>query len=113
MTVVVLTRDLIIASRVHEAGARRGVVISRVDDPAGLPPASAVRLLLVDWGDRHPDWGESLVGWCATAPQSARPRVIVFGPHADLDAHAAARAAGLGPMWARSKLVAELPSLLS
>ena len=39
-------------------------------------------------------------------------RVILFGRHTDLEAHADARAAGLGPMWARSKLVAELPQLM-
>jgi hypothetical protein len=39
-------------------------------------------------------------------------RVILFGPRTDLEAHAAARAAGLGPMWARSKVIAGLPSLL-
>ena len=40
------------------------------------------------------------------------PRLILFGPHTDLEAHADARAAGLGPMWARSKLVAELQALM-
>ena len=35
--------------------------------------------------------------------------IILFGPHTDLDAHAAAREAGLGPMRARSALVAGLP----
>lgn len=112
MTVVVLTPDLIIASRVFEAGARAGVAVSRVDEPSGLPPATAVRLLLVDWGNRHPEWGERLVGWCAGAPESARPRVILFGPHTDLVAHADARARGLGPMLARSKFVMDLPTLL-
>jgi hypothetical protein len=39
--------------------------------------------------------------------------VILFGPHGDLEAHAAARATGLGPMIARSKLVADLPTLVT
>ena len=112
MTVVLLGRDLIIASRVFEAGLRAGAAVTRVDDPGALPPPTSVRVLLVDWGDRLPDWGERLVEWCAGTPESARPRVILFGPHTDLVAHAEARAAGLGPMWARSKLLAELPSLL-
>jgi hypothetical protein len=38
--------------------------------------------------------------------------VILFGPHVDLDAHAAARDAGLGPMMARSKLLSSLGELL-
>ncbi len=112
MTVVLLGRDLIIASRVFEAGVRAGTAVTRVDDPGALPPATSVRLLLVDWGDRLPDWGQRLVEWCAGAPESARPRVLLFGPHTDLLAHADARAAGLGPMMARSKLVADLPAVL-
>jgi hypothetical protein len=39
--------------------------------------------------------------------------VVLFGPHTDLAAHAEARAAGLGPMLARSKLLADLPTLLA
>ncbi len=113
MTVVLLGRDLIIASRVFEAGVRAGTAVTRVDDPGALPPPDRVHLLLVDWGDRSPDWGERLVEWCAGVPESARPRVLLFGPHTDLVAHAEARAAGLGPMLARSKLVADLPAVLS
>ena len=113
MTVVLLGRDLIFASRIFEAGVGAGVAVTRVDDPGALPPPDRVRLLLVDWGDRSPDWGERLVEWCADAPESARPRVMLFGPHTDLAAHAEARAAGLGPMLARSKLVADLQSLLA
>ena len=33
MTVVLLGRDLIIASRVFEAGVRAGTAVTRVDDP--------------------------------------------------------------------------------
>jgi hypothetical protein len=112
VTVALLARDLMIASRIAAAAERAGVPFSRVDDPAGLPPANEVRLLLVDWGDRAADWGERITAWCANAPESARPRILLFGPHVDLGAHAAARSAGLGPMLARSKLVADLPGLL-
>ena len=111
MTVVLLGRDLIIASRVFEAATRAGVEARRVDDPADLPPPNEVRLLLVDWGDRGPDWGEQITRWCAGAPESAQPKVLLFGPHVDLAAHAAAKASGLGPMRARSKLLADLPTL--
>jgi hypothetical protein len=37
---------------------------------------------------------------------------VLFGPHTDLDAHAAARDAGLGPMRARSAFFGALPELL-
>ena len=111
MTIAVISRDLMIATRIADAGHRAGVAVQRFDDPSQLPAASAVSLVLVDWDERHPDWGERLSAWCLSAPESARPRIILFGPHTDLAAHAEARAAGLGPMWARSKLLADLPTL--
>jgi len=111
--VALLARDLIIGSRIEAAAAQAGVGLARVDDPDGLPAASNVRLLLVDWGDRDEDWGARIATWCAGAPESARPRVVLFGPHTDLVAHADARAVGLGPMLARSKLLADLPLLLA
>lgn len=111
MRVVLLGRDLIVASRIINAAALAGADVLRLDDPADLPPPDEVRLVLVDWGYRRPDWAEALVRWCAHAPESVRPRVLLFGPHRDLVAHAEARAAGLGPMLARSKLIADLPTL--
>jgi len=106
--VVLLGRDLITASRITETLARAASEFRRVEDPVDLPPVGSVDLLLVDWGDRRPDWGSRLASWRTSAPGSAVPRVIAFGPHTDLAAHADARGAGLGPMWARSRLFAEL-----
>ena len=111
MTVAVLARDLMIATRIADAGARAGVEVRRYDDPSQLPPVAEVSLLLVDWSERRPDWGERLTSW--TVGAAPRPRVVLFGPHTDLAAHAEARAAGLGPMRARSRLLAELPTLLA
>jgi hypothetical protein len=102
--VAAVVSDLLIFSRIHEAVATAGAAVTRVDAPAALPE-EPFDLVLVDWSSRGPDWAACLSGRSDT-------RVIVFGPHTDLEAHAAARAAGLGPMWARSKFVAELPRLL-
>ncbi len=113
MTVVLLGRDLIIASRVFEAAARAGVEARRVDDPADLPTPDKVRLLLVDWGDRQADWGERLSTWLEAAAPDRRPTVVLFGPHVDLAAHEAARQAGLGPMMARSAFLTGFPGLLA
>jgi hypothetical protein len=111
--VAVLTRDLMIATRIADASARAGAEVQRYDGPGDLPPAADVGLLLVDWSQRDRDWGERLSAWSADAPQSARPRLVLFGPHTDLAAHVAARAAGLGPMLARSKFIAVLPTLFA
>lgn len=113
MTALLLARDLMFASRVEIAAEHAGVTLLQVGDPQDLPPATDIKLLLVDWGDRGANWGPRIAAWCAHAPASATPRIILFGPHLDLEAHAAARAAGLGPMWARSKLIVELPALLA
>jgi hypothetical protein len=108
VTVAVVARDLMIATRIADAGARAGVDVLRCDEPGELPPVGAVRLVLVDWSARRPDWGERLIAWRA----DTGVRIVLFGPHTDLAAHADARAAGLGPMLARSKLIADLPGLL-
>jgi hypothetical protein len=71
-----------------------------------------VRVLLVDWGSREPTWAATLHAWREAAPAEERPDIILFGPHTDLAAHAAAREAGLGPMRARSAVFTALPGLL-
>jgi hypothetical protein len=99
--------DLLIGSRIAAAADATGADLVRVDHPRDLPP-DGLDLVLVDWTARGDDWGVSLREWCVRAPES---RLILYGPHIDLEAHAAARAAGVGPMWARSKLVAALGGL--
>lgn len=111
-TVAIVARDLIIATRIADAAAAADLPAVRLDAPADLPPVHSVGVVLVDWSAREAHWGEQLASWCASAPEASRPRVVLFGPHTDLEAHAAARVAGLGPMLARSKLVADLPALV-
>lgn len=109
--VVALVGDLLLASRIEEACRTAGRAYRRVDSLIGLPSPAGVDLLLVAWDERQPDWPDALRDWRELAP--APIRVILFGPHTDLAAHAEARAAGLGPMWARSRLLAELPGILA
>jgi len=103
MKVVAVLTDLMAYSRIESAARVSGVELARVDSPRGIPPDA--ELVLVDWSQRRPDWGEAL------QPIAGR-RIIAFGPHTDLQAHADARAAGIGPMWARSKLFGALPDVL-
>ena len=109
MRAAAVIRDLMLFSRIEAAAAVGGAFLLRADAPGDVPTEPAPDLVLVDWSDRSPAWADALRTWRAAVPGA---RVILFGPHTDLEAHAAAREAGLGPMWARSKLVAELPTLL-
>ena len=108
--VAIVANDLIIATRIADAARSAGHETVRVDDPAGLPTADRTAVAFVDWSIREPGWGESLVAWRSRAGRP--PRLVVFGPHTDVEAHHAARSAGIGPMLARSKLVTNLPVLL-
>lgn len=91
-------------SKIDAAASAAGASLLRADDPTNLP--DDVDLVLVDWSARRPGWTDALAALDG-------PRLILFGPHTDLEAHATARAAGLGPMWARSKLVADLAILFA
>ena len=103
MRVGAVTTDLMLYSRIESAATAAGATIIRVDSPADLP--DDLELLLVDWTAREPGWTDHLRA-------RSTSRVLLFGRHTDLGSHAEARAVGLGPMWARSKLIAELPSLM-
>jgi hypothetical protein len=92
-------------SRIEAAARVSGASLLRVDAPGDVPPDAD--LVLVDWATREPSWTDLLQALAASGV-----RVVLFGPHTDLEAHAAARDAGLGPMMARSKLVSSLDGLM-
>ena len=101
-----------LASRILGQASAASHESELVADPSALPPAETVDVLFVNWADRDASWADALAGWRDRIPPQDRPRLILYGPHTDLDAHAAARSAGLGPMVARSKLMADLPRLI-
>ncbi len=104
MRVAAVMTDLMLYSRIDSAAIAAGATLIRIDTPSALP--DDLDLVLVDWSARQADWADALRARTAT-------RVILFGQHTDLEAHAAARAAGLGPMWARSKLLASIAEILA
>ena len=105
MRVAAVISDLMLYSRIESAASATGASLVRVDSPADLPPEGTLDLVLVDWSARQPDWADALAG--------RAERVIAFGQHTDLEAHAAARTAGFGPMWARSRLLRSLGEVMS
>ncbi len=110
MNAVAVGRDLILYSRLLSVATSSGATLTRVDHPADLPPPQSVDLVLVDWGNRAAEWGNTLLEW-RTEGSNGRPRLLLYGPHTDLEAHGAARASGLGPMWARSRLLGKLQAI--
>lgn len=109
MKVVLVGSDLMIGSRIAAAADAAIVPFLRVDGPGDLPALESDDLVLVDWAQRTAEWQETLK---ALRASPIGPRLRLFGPHTDLDAHAAAAAAGLGPMLARSNLVAGIHALI-
>ncbi len=102
MRVGAVIDDLMLYSRIDAAASAAGASMVRVSSPAELP--ADLDVVLVDWSARDPSW--------AAALRALDARVILFGRHTDLEAHTDARAAGLGPMWARSKLIIDLDALV-
>ena len=109
MRIAAVVGDLLLFSRIDAAAASAGAMLERVDAPDQLPASNDADLVLVDWSARDDGWAEAL----SRVQARGEARVILFGQHTDLAAHAAARSAGLGPMWARSRLVKELPTLVT
>jgi hypothetical protein len=108
--IVVIGRDLLFLSRIEGIVQRAGGQIRRIDDPGKLPASTSVDLVLVDWTEREASWRPRLLKWLLASTPA--PRILLFGSHTDLAAHADARASGLGPMWARSRLLSALPELI-
>ena len=105
MRAAAVTDDLMVFSRIDAAASAADVSLVRASAPGELP--RDLDLVLVDWAGRADGWAPALV-----ALRRAGARVVLFGPHTDLESHRAAREAGLGPMLARSKLLTELGALL-
>lgn len=109
MRVVAIATDLMMVSRITAAADAAAVTLNRVRSPRELGPVAETDLVIVDWSERESWWAETLVAWRAESPVS----IVLFGQHTDREAHRAAREAGLGPMWARSRLMRELPRLVA
>ena len=103
MKVEAVVTDLMLYSRIESAARMAGVEVARVDEPGDV--SLDADLVLVDWSARQPGWADALLALTG--------RVILFGPHTDLEAHAAARAAQLAPMVARSRLLSLIGELFS
>ena len=99
-------------SRIVDAAARAGIDLRTAHDPSELPHPDEVELVLVDWNDRQDGWAERLREW-RDGVAAPRPRLVLFGSHTDLAAHAEAKRHGIGAVLARSAFVQRLPALMA
>jgi GNAT superfamily N-acetyltransferase len=113
VTVVILARDLMVASRIAGAAARAGLDARRIASIDELPEPGEPVVLFAAWDEREPTWGPRLAAWVAGASAGGGgSRLVLFGPHTDVAAHREARSLGIGPVLARSRLMTALPALL-
>ena len=110
MRVCALAPDLIAASRIQDAVERLGDDFVRLTKIEELPGPETTDLLLVDWGMRDSSWGARIADWRVAGP---RVQILLFGPHADKEAHRSAALHHLGPVMARSAFFSRLDGLIS
>ena len=106
LAAVCLVRDLMFVGKITATAAGLGVAVRVVRDPAALADVDAPRLI-VDLN--QPGARDAAVAWQA---RTGRP-VTGFVAHVDVDLIAAARAAGIDQVMARSAFVRLLPTLLA
>ncbi len=107
-TILILVPDLMFATRVEDAAKRLGYTVESLnvgDDPVVVMARVSPALLVVSLD--APGWQEAVV-----AAKNSGARVLAFGSHKSVDTLVAARAAGCDEVVARSRMAAELPSLL-
>jgi hypothetical protein len=106
--ILVLVRDLLLASRITATAKPLGVSYKLLRDPAALDGNMDAPLLLADLN--LPGAIEAAAGW---GKAKEGRRAIGFVSHVDAETIARARQAGIVEVYARSKFFESLESLLS
>jgi CheY-like chemotaxis protein len=113
MTVILLTGDLTVISRVEGAAARAGASTSAVSSETAAIEccqSNDAKLLIVDLNAASLDV-KSLLTQLKMA-MAAPPRVVAFGPHVHEERLAAAREAGCDEVVSRGQFFAQLESIV-
>ena len=117
--VIALVDDLMTVSRLESAAKVSGTPIRFPSNEGELKESlekakGSQALLLVGLAATKQPW-KSLVPLSqsiATA-EGVTLRVVAFGPHMDLELRQQAKDAGIDEIWANSRLMTDLPKLLS
>lgn len=114
MTIVLLSNDLAVLSRVEGAARRAGETLRQarsVPQAADTCASGDVRLVVIDLSTPALDVAATVSRLRADAPTS--PRLIAFGPHVHEHRLAEARDAGCDLVVTRGQFFSQLDSLLS
>lgn len=113
--VMALVANLLFATRIADTVRRQGgdpVLVGSADEfHAGLERWPV--LILVDLQALPEDQWSLEIRRAKALPQSRSIPIYAFGSHLDTDSLQAARQAGCDHVWARSRLVEELPRLVA
>lgn len=113
MTIVLLSGDLMIVSRVAGAAAAKGNALqtaANAGQAIELCRSHAARILIVDLSTPSLDVS-ALVAAVKSFGDDA-PRVVAFGPHVHEERLAAAREAGCDVVVSRGQFMGQLESLV-
>jgi DNA-binding NarL/FixJ family response regulator len=111
--VLLLTSDLVFASKVAAAATRQGVTLETALGPAALVDklaASPARLVIVDLNTARLDLADLVPRVRATVPA---PAVLAFGPHVQEAMLAAAQKAGCDHVMSRGQFNAQMDAILA
>ena len=114
MTVVLLTDDLMVASRVEGAARRAGVALVTSSDVAGVASNCSERQvaqLIVDLSSRSVHIATIIEQLGKTMEN--RPPIVAFGPHVHDKLLAAAASAGCEQVVSRGQFFAELDAMFA
>jgi CheY-like chemotaxis protein len=114
MKVVLLSSDLVVASRVEGAAAQVGATvraISSVEAAIASCGAEQVELLIIDLAMPSLDVGTLVNQLRADASRSVR--IVAFGPHVHEGRLAAAREAGCDTVMSRGQFFAQITAILA
>jgi DNA-binding NarL/FixJ family response regulator len=113
MSIVLLSADLMVVSRVEGAGAKAGTSVRAVSTAAGAVEAcraASAAILVVDVGTPSLDIGSLVRDVKSTVGAAAR--VVAFGPHVHAERLAAAEQAGCNEVVSRGQFFAQLDEIL-
>jgi DNA-binding NarL/FixJ family response regulator len=112
MTLILLSADLTVVSRVEGAAARAGMTVRVVSNRSAAVEVAAAEttdVLIIDLGSPVGDVKELVIDVKAQCPNA---RILAFGPHVHEQKLAAAREAGCDLVVSRGQFFAQVDALL-